>query len=598
MKIVCDNCATKYSIADEKVSGKVFKIRCKKCSHIIVVRGGEGADKPVEAPSAARSEATGSDEAVWHLVIDREQVGPITADEVRQKFAAGEVDVETYAWREGFADWLRLGSIDDFAELAKLAPVAAAAAPAAVAAVAVATAAAPAASSTKDLFGGGDEAEGDLFAGAGNTTVDMPDASGSSGGLFGGGNGSLKSEPLAAAAPEPAAAPRAKRQSSPAVATQAAAPSAEDASKMTGQRNENSMLFSLSSLQSMATGASSSSSKSSSSSPSSSSSSRESGPPPGGVDTRPGFANSQSEGSGLIDIRAMAASTLKKKDDKQDSSNDDLPSFSAPPVFSPVAAPILMPVPQSGTPPWLWPVVGLGVAAVLSIVVVGVLLLNKKPDVVAANPPVVAAAPAGTTGGAPTTAAPATAPAGTHPAPAAPEGTKPEGSAPVAAAKPEGKGKDKGKKGESKPGTPEAKPVAAAPETKPAATSPSPGKKKGRDEIDDLLNSASPESKAKPEKKEPKDDDSLPDQLDKGQIVGGMGKVKSTVYNCYLQYKVPGVAMVAVTIGKSGKVQSASVGGELSGTPTGACVERAVKSASFPQFKGSPQSVNYPFQLR
>ena len=39
MKIVCDNCATKYSIADEKVRGKVFKIRCKKCSHIIVVKG-------------------------------------------------------------------------------------------------------------------------------------------------------------------------------------------------------------------------------------------------------------------------------------------------------------------------------------------------------------------------------------------------------------------------------------------------------------------------------------------------------------------------------------------------------------------------------
>ena len=39
MKIVCDACSAKYSIADEKVQGKVFKIRCKKCSNIIVVRG-------------------------------------------------------------------------------------------------------------------------------------------------------------------------------------------------------------------------------------------------------------------------------------------------------------------------------------------------------------------------------------------------------------------------------------------------------------------------------------------------------------------------------------------------------------------------------
>src|SRR5437762_11875103 len=108
MKIVCDNCATKYSIADEKVRGKVFKIRCKKCSHIIVVRGGadgnvEASREPAQAeggafpgdegqtiaasggrgtpgagvPAVASSAAPVSGDAVWHLVIDREQVGPL-----------------------------------------------------------------------------------------------------------------------------------------------------------------------------------------------------------------------------------------------------------------------------------------------------------------------------------------------------------------------------------------------------------------------------------------------------------------------------------------------------------------------------------------
>src|SRR5262252_7132240 len=114
MKIVCDNCATKYSIADEKVRGKVFKIRCKKCSHIIVVRGGadgnaEVSREPAGADAfpgddgqtiAARSgtpaagvpqTAGGSGDAVWHLVIDREQVGPLSPAEVRQKFSNGEV---------------------------------------------------------------------------------------------------------------------------------------------------------------------------------------------------------------------------------------------------------------------------------------------------------------------------------------------------------------------------------------------------------------------------------------------------------------------------------------------------------------------------
>src|SRR5438067_5674669 len=115
MKIVCDKCSTKYSIADEKVRGKVFKIRCKKCSHIIVVKGeaatvdpGHG-DASVGAMGEQDDGATvagshadpGAGDRVWFLVVNGEQVGPFTAQEVRMKHAGGEVDLETYGWREG-----------------------------------------------------------------------------------------------------------------------------------------------------------------------------------------------------------------------------------------------------------------------------------------------------------------------------------------------------------------------------------------------------------------------------------------------------------------------------------------------------------------
>jgi predicted Zn finger-like uncharacterized protein len=38
MKFICDQCKTKYSIADQKVAGKVLKIRCKNCGEIIIVK--------------------------------------------------------------------------------------------------------------------------------------------------------------------------------------------------------------------------------------------------------------------------------------------------------------------------------------------------------------------------------------------------------------------------------------------------------------------------------------------------------------------------------------------------------------------------------
>jgi len=56
MKFVCERCHTKYSIADEKVRGKVLKVRCKSCEHVITVRE-SGAT--IDEPAAA----TGSKEA-------------------------------------------------------------------------------------------------------------------------------------------------------------------------------------------------------------------------------------------------------------------------------------------------------------------------------------------------------------------------------------------------------------------------------------------------------------------------------------------------------------------------------------------------------
>jgi predicted Zn finger-like uncharacterized protein len=96
MKIICDTCGAKYSIADEKVRGKVFKIRCKKCREIIVVRGTMGSEAPgpaeqheaaaapneAQAPEAAAGDYGSLDPAVdpvWHVVLDGEQQGPYTA---------------------------------------------------------------------------------------------------------------------------------------------------------------------------------------------------------------------------------------------------------------------------------------------------------------------------------------------------------------------------------------------------------------------------------------------------------------------------------------------------------------------------------------
>src|SRR5579871_5763237 len=257
MKIVCDSCGTKYSIADEKVRGKVFKIRCKKCSHIIVVRGGES--------GGAEATAAPASEGGWHLVIDGEQVGPISDADVRTKIERGEVKGDTYTWKEGFADWVKLSAVPEFAGH-------------------VAEEVSGAVSAGNELFTGA------AVAAAGSNGADRarrPSGAGRS--LFGGG---AASDVFAAPAPAKggggdlfgsAAAPAAETSGWPSSGAATAGHDGGRVESLTGQRHENSVLFSLSNLQSLAM-------------PAAKPAASVSGP----------SGTSVTEGSGLIDIRQMA----------------------------------------------------------------------------------------------------------------------------------------------------------------------------------------------------------------------------------------------------------------------------------------------------
>ena len=84
--------------------------------------------------------------------------------------------------------------------------------------------------------------------------------------------------------------------------------------------------------------------------------------------------------------------------------------------------------------------------------------------------------------------------------------------------------------------------------------------------------------------------------LSKNALLAGLRGVQPLIHACYLRHQVPGTAMVNVVIAKSGRVSRATVTGKFADTPTGACVERAVKTAAFPPSDGI--STPYPFQLK
>ncbi len=117
MKFFCDGCNAKYSIADEKVRGKVVKVRCKRCDEIIEVserrRGGEARRGSAES-GRGRSSGSGQGTDQWYYSVDGETFGPLPESDLLTKYRDGELTAESFVWRDGFGDWKSAETVEPF----------------------------------------------------------------------------------------------------------------------------------------------------------------------------------------------------------------------------------------------------------------------------------------------------------------------------------------------------------------------------------------------------------------------------------------------------------------------------------------------------
>lgn len=139
MRFACEQCQTKYTIPDERVRGKILKIRCKNCNcQITISEGGVRTARPMEAaggdtiiPTKGSLPALGeggdatmiggmadfftgpSATAVppaddWYISVDGATAGPMPLPELAQRVVAQDATPahEVFVWREGLGEWL------------------------------------------------------------------------------------------------------------------------------------------------------------------------------------------------------------------------------------------------------------------------------------------------------------------------------------------------------------------------------------------------------------------------------------------------------------------------------------------------------------
>lgn len=131
MKVVCPACNARYRLPDDRVRGKVLKIRCKSCGHIFQVRdpntkatdsasirgrstratGAFGAvddsrkTDSTSPQSVETSPGSFSSERIWYYSINGESYGPYRESELFARFQNGRIGSESYVWTEGFEKW-------------------------------------------------------------------------------------------------------------------------------------------------------------------------------------------------------------------------------------------------------------------------------------------------------------------------------------------------------------------------------------------------------------------------------------------------------------------------------------------------------------
>ena len=560
MKIVCDSCGAKYSIADEKVAGKIFKIRCKKCSAVLEVQGPQPSAPPAEDPATEVYDQRA--EAVWYVVIEGDQQGPLAPLQLMGLFAKGSIGLDSYVWREGFDDWKVASSVPDLVH----------------------------------LFGDGSPGE------IAPQTSDDTSAIGAGGDLFGDANGGESdAQPQAASnifaafdsGPTPSGEPGpVAGGSQPQVATSANGNGMTGGApqRMTGHRNENSVLFSLGNLQQLAAREPASSTRTGEIAPQSA--------------TAPRSGRAGGEGSGLIDIRALAQSTSSGTQAAVPETPDDLLGLGAGAGVGGggvLGGPLLGPAATEEEGRNRWLTIGGASLVVVLVVALGVGIgFAFKGSTEDSGFEVTA--PAGD-------------PGGSAEAPAGPPGESPALAVPSEPAMveeveledveepPQAPTIDDSQTG-STPATttkrrePRRRRAATRKQSSPAAAAPAPAPKKKSGNLDALMDEVigeSPSSSARPRAKS--SSSKLPNSPSRTDVKRALSGVSGAVRRC--KKDKSGTALVNVTFsGKTGRATSADVvSGPFKGTGVGSCVERAVKRARVPRFKQSTFNVKFPYRI-
>jgi predicted Zn finger-like uncharacterized protein len=120
MKITCLSCQSKYNVGDKKVQGKIVRIRCRKCAATIVVNGstGEvsmaavGTGPALDEPGVSVRGVAPTPGGTWHVNVGNGEPRTMTLGDLVAAYNAGQVTQDMLVWSEGMEQWKPLAEAE------------------------------------------------------------------------------------------------------------------------------------------------------------------------------------------------------------------------------------------------------------------------------------------------------------------------------------------------------------------------------------------------------------------------------------------------------------------------------------------------------
>ena len=99
MKIVCSGCGAQHWLSDMQVSHGGCSVSCPNCSTQVFVDASNIDPQSLEPR--------------WYYAVNDDSVGPLSTQDLEFSFQNGQVTLDSFVWCEGMSDWMALGSVPE-----------------------------------------------------------------------------------------------------------------------------------------------------------------------------------------------------------------------------------------------------------------------------------------------------------------------------------------------------------------------------------------------------------------------------------------------------------------------------------------------------